>query len=191
VEEQIAAAAIGWNGGNLTLGEVAAVNIERDILDGLHKVQLESWSVAQGERIQKEQGYKLNVGSDYASDYIVLHPQQKIAQDEKTFTMKMKVTMPSTDDIGIYRSTDNNLGSWQRIKAEVKGHEVTFQTDMGGIYVARTEPDVVAIVGIVRGCLAAVVIIVGTVIYFRRHPEKWDGLKHSCTKAQKSTQNKV
>ncbi|XP_077997419.1 protein DD3-3-like isoform X2 [Glandiceps talaboti] len=191
VEEKIAAASIGWNGGNLTLGEVAAVNIERDILSELHQIQLEAWSIAQGERVQEEQGHKMTAGSAYASDYIVLHPQQKLTQEDKTFIMKMKVTMPSTDEIKIFHSTNDNLGSWQRIKAEVKGHEVTFETDMGGIYVARTEPNVVAIVGIVIGCLAAVVLIVGTIIYFRRHPDKWDSLKHGCNIAKKSTQSEV
>ncbi|XP_070559546.1 protein DD3-3-like [Ptychodera flava] len=192
VDQQIAAASIGWNGGSLTASDgVASVTIERGTFEDLQRLQLEVWGVEQGEAALASQGRKISVGANYASDYVVLYPQQQMTPDDKVLTMKMKVTMPSTDDYSVYRTNSENFASWHKVSAQLVGDEVIFETDRGGVYVVRTEPDVVAIVGIVIGCVAVLAIVIGTIIYFRRHPDHWDGLKGKCSYAKKSTQNKV
>ncbi|XP_006822467.2 protein DD3-3-like [Saccoglossus kowalevskii] len=191
VEQIISGAAIGWNGGNLTIDGLAGIHVERDTLDDLYKFQMEVWAAKQGEAAMHQIGRQISVGTGYASDYVVLHPQQKVTQDDKTFTMKIKVTHPTTEDIAVYRSNADTFSSWHRVSAVKQGDSVLFETQEGGVYVVRTESDVAAIVGIVLGCLAAIIIIVGTVIYFRRHPDKWNRVTHSCSRAKKSTQSKV
>ena len=56
---------------------------------------------------------------------------------------------------------------------------------------ARTMPDKAAIAGIVVTCIIIVIVIGGSVFYFRRHPDKWKSMKTSCVNACRSCQKTV
>ena len=56
---------------------------------------------------------------------------------------------------------------------------------------ARTMPDKAAIAGIVVTCIIIVIVIGGSVFYFRRHPDKWKSIKTSCVNACRSCQKTV
>lgn len=56
---------------------------------------------------------------------------------------------------------------------------------------ARTMPDKAAIAGIVITCIIIVIVIGGSVFYFRRHPDKWKSMKTSCVNVFRSCQRKV
>lgn len=56
---------------------------------------------------------------------------------------------------------------------------------------ARSSTNVGLIVGVVIACLIVVVIIVGTTIYCRKHPEKWSETKRTFTNCHRSLQRTV
>ena len=43
----------------------------------------------------------------------------------------------------------------------------------GGLYVARKHRDVAMIAGITLACVFVLVVVIGTIIYYRRKPEAW------------------
>ena len=43
----------------------------------------------------------------------------------------------------------------------------------GGLYVARRHRDVAMIAGITLACVFVLVVVIGTIIYYRRKPDAW------------------
>ena len=68
---------------------------------------------------------------------------------------------------------------------------VEFQTQYGGVFVARKHSALGAIVGIVAACVVVALLVVATIIYFKRNPGKWQRMKQGVKYAERSTQNKV
>ena len=73
----------------------------------------------------------------------------------------------------------------------IRSITVLFTLFSGGVYVARTLPDSAAIAGIVVTCLIIVIVIGGTTLYFRRHPDKWRSVKSSCVNGCRSCKTSV
>lgn len=44
---------------------------------------------------------------------------------------------------------------------------------LGGFYVARNHRDVGLIAGITLACVFVMVLIIGTIVYYRKKPEAW------------------
>ena len=92
-----------------------------------------------------------------------------------TFEIRMK-----TQEVGglevmtIYRSTSDKLEDWEEVDdVDMDGRWASIKAQEGGVYVARSQAHVGAIVGIVVGCLAFVaIVVVGVVVYMRMNPEK-------------------
>ena len=112
------------------------------------------------------------VGEKYESDFLVIMPEGKIS--DGNYKIEMKVgKIDGLELIGMYRSTSSKLKNWEKVDAEFKDGWATIKTNEGGVYVARSEPYVGAIAGIVVACVVVVaaLVVVG-VVYMRMNPEK-------------------
>ena len=79
-----------------------------------------------------------------------------------------------------------------QVDAELNGGYASFQIQEGGVFVARTGgKDIGMIVGVTILCLALLAIVIGTVVYFKRHPGKWTAVSTSCRNAERSLHSKV
>ena len=104
--------------------------IREDTLDGVKSIKLEEWSSDVGNKKIAEKGGWLKMGDDYASKFMAVYPMQKLAQDGKSFMMKMKVQKSSGSDTYIYHSTD--MKTWSRVSGvSMEGGTATFQASMG------------------------------------------------------------
>ncbi|XP_013398503.1 protein DD3-3-like [Lingula anatina] len=171
--------AIGWNGGNVTLGDgKAAVIVSQGTFSKLVKLSVEEWKAEEGEQKVQAANQKVTVGEGYASSYIVVHPEEKFSDEGKKVTLQMKID-PGSSEIGIYRTSSSNFATWTKVDAEVNDGIAQFQVAEGGVYVARTVPQVGLIVGIVVTILVIVALVVGTVVYFKKNPNKWNNIRRS------------
>lgn len=120
---------------------------------------------------------------------MALYPETKLTTQGKTITMKIKLN--ADKDVSIYRSTTDNLHSWVEMDAEINNGVASFQTSHGGVYVATTSSNLAFIVGIVVGCVVIAIIVIATVVYFKRNPGKWQKMKNKMHYAERSMQDKV
>ncbi|GFO44396.1 protein dd3-3-like [Plakobranchus ocellatus] len=135
---QYVMAAIGWLGGNVTLGDgVASLAVNEGIFDGLKKVRLEKWSTIEGEKSMKEAGRYLDEGDGYASDFYLVTPEDLVRADQpgKTFTFEMRVT--HSEKVEVYHST-LDFTDWSRTDADIRDGMARVQAQRGGIFVARS-----------------------------------------------------
>jgi hypothetical protein len=56
---------------------------------------------------------------------------------------------------------------------------------------ARSTTNVGLIVGVVIACVVALVIVIGTTVYCRKHPDKWTSTKRTFTNCHRSLQRTV
>ncbi|KAK3102217.1 hypothetical protein FSP39_009657 [Pinctada imbricata] len=179
--------AIGWTGGMVTLADSqAVVMVEQGDFSSLQKLRMEEWTVDQAQsRIRSPPA-----GDDYASSLVILYPEEKLTVEGQSITMQLKLNSDDSD-ITVYRSTSNNMGSWTRIDTSVSNGMAEFQTQYGGVYVARKHSNIGPIVGIVAAVVVVALIVVATIVYFKRNPGKWTRLMSGAKKAERSVQNKV
>lgn len=184
---------IGSRGGEILFGDdKEGVWIEPQALKSLETIQIQRYSPDEGEKMIKDRGGKMGVGSDYASDFVVLNPQNLRTVGGKKISVKVKVDSSVTSPPQMFRANEQeNFRTWYKVDAEISDGVASFQTEQGGAYVARTVPNHAAIAGIVVGVVVLVCIIVGTACYFKHKPEKWTRLRTACSGAKRSLQNKV
>ena len=123
--------------------------------------------------------YFISQSDKVASDFLVVHPEEQITEEGKTFIVEMEVDAGGSDNVVVYRSS-TNAPAWTRVQAQVENNLATFETGEGGVYVAvgHTKDGVIA--GAVVGALLLVAIIVGaTVFYCRKNPGKLESVKRT------------
>merc|ERR1719494_579891 len=121
------------------------------------------------------------IGSGYASGFLVVSPQGKLTKEGEKVTMKLKVDSESMSQTKIYRGQEGDLATWEEMDADISDGVASFQTDQGGLYVARKHTSYGTVAGIIIACLILVVVVGGSVIYFRRYPDKWQRIRTSCS----------
>ncbi|GFO22636.1 protein dd3-3-like [Plakobranchus ocellatus] len=134
--------AIGWLGGNVTLGDgLARLKVNEGTFDDLKKVRLEKWSTTGGEKAMKAAGRYLDEGDGYVSDFYVVTPEDLVAADQpdKTFTFEMQIS--NSDDVEVYHATLDFSG-WSRTDADIRGGMARVQAQRGGIFIARSHSKV-------------------------------------------------
>lgn len=182
--------AIGWMGGQLKVADSKArVDVQQGTFSRLHKLSLSELSPEDGMNIVKSKGSNINAGDEFASNFIILSPETKLTDDGKTVKVMMSVEDKSS--IEIYRSDSETFGSWSKVNANINNGLAEFQTDQGGVFVARAHSNTGPIIGIVVGVLAVGLIVIAAVVYFKRNPQKWAALKGSAKYAEKSLSDKV
>lgn len=165
--------------------------IQQGALQSLVDIRLEIWNRNDGERrIVAAQG-SMKVGDGYASDYLVVYPFANFSS--QPFEMTLKLDSKVTSEIHIYHSSYlNNAQSWRRVpNVDIKNNIARFSRHEGGIYVARTQPATAAIVGIVIAVIAGVVVVLASVIYFKRRPEAWTNVSDRARNIHRSLQSKI
>ncbi|XP_057296382.1 protein DD3-3-like isoform X2 [Hydractinia symbiolongicarpus] len=165
---------VGYSGGAVQLSDNEGVWIKPATVQDGKQIRVEQWDESAGEEVVKQQGGELNKGDSYESKYFVVYPFEKLANGAEV-TIKMKV---ESDDAEIYHSTDYK--NWREISgADISDNVATFQAREGGVYVARKSDNskTSTIVGGVIGGIVAIVLIVGIVIFCRKHPETGANLK--------------
>ena len=91
----------------------------------------------------------------------------------------MKVSPGSLEDVVIYR-TNSDSSSWTRVSAQVDSGFANFESEEGGVYVAVGYQKAGVIAGAVIGALLGVaLVVVATVFYCRKNPEKLNSFKRS------------
>lgn len=182
---------IGWMGGQLKIPDSKAwVKVEQGTFSKLHTLKLNEWSSNDGLNLMKSKGGDISVGDDFASDFIVLAPETKLTDNGKKVTIGIDINEDASD-IGIYRSNTENFGGWTKVDASINGGMAEFQTDQGGVFVARSHTNVGPIIGIVVGLLVVALIVIAAVVYFKKNPTKWMAMKGNAKYVEKSLSNKV
>lgn len=188
----VAHAAIGSLGGKVSLSDGSMeVEVAPGAFEELKKITIQQWTTAQGEERMRGFNREMTVGKDYASNFFMLSPEEALSEGEKGFTARMKIN--TDDDVSVYRTTSDSFATWIEVKdVSISDGKATFQAQHGGVYVARTDKDNVGmIVGITIACVVVVAVIVGAVVYFRRHPAKWQAVRSTCRNAERSFHSKV
>ncbi len=55
------------------------------------------------------------MGDNYASPFVVIHPEQKLTAQDKTFTVEMDINVGSTDSVKIYRTNSASFATWTSV----------------------------------------------------------------------------
>ena len=93
--------------------------------------------------------------------------------------------------VDVYRTNSDNFATWTNVDSDINDGVARLQLDKGGVYVARRRTNVGLIVGLTVSAIAVVAIIVGGVVYFRRHPRKWIEVESKVRKAERSLKSNV
>lgn len=96
----------------------------------------------------------------------------------------------------VYHSKTASANSWTEVSIESSSDKsVTFQAQEGGIYYAKSEPNIPLYAGIAAACFVVFVIVIGAIVYFHKHPEKWSKIRKNTAQhvqyAKRSFQAKV
>jgi len=182
---------IGQMGGFVSLNDGGtSLTVEENTFSNLKKISIEKWSIKDGEAVMSSKNKAINAGDSYASDFIRVSPEELIEDGEDKFITITMVLTDSSDSVKVYRAP-NDISDWTRVDAEINSGQAKVQAQRGGVYIARSESNIGMTVGIAVGCAALLVVILGTVLYFRRNPTKWTAVKTNCRNAERSLHSKV
>ena len=67
----------------------------------------------------------LQLGSGYASEFVVINPQNRLTMDGQTVDVEMRVD--GGNNIKVYRSQEGAFSNWQEVEASVEGGVARFQ----------------------------------------------------------------
>lgn len=81
----------------------------------------------------------------------------------------------------VYHSFPETFATWTQMDYSMEDGMVRLNVKQGGAYIVRGRQSVGAIVGIIVGSVALVLVIAGIVAFFVLNPDKWTGLKSALT----------
>lgn len=110
---------------------------------------------------------------------MTIYPTGQITTADETFTLRLFLNGSTSDVVELFRSDPESFTTWEKVEFSRQGNALAVQTQSGGTYVATGSSNAGQIAGIVIGCIAAAVLIIGAVVYFRMHPEKLTNLTKS------------
>ena len=136
--------------------------------------------------------FSLQVGDGFASKFVVIYPQRPLSHPNQPLTVSMKVDT-SAHGLAIYHTNSENFATWTRVDAQIDNNNnmATFKTHEGGVFVARYQTNVPLVVGMVITLLVFVMIVVGSIVYFRRYPEKWESVTQRYRDVRRSMTERV
>ncbi|XP_071960552.1 protein DD3-3-like [Antedon mediterranea] len=188
-DEAIIYKSIGTTGGSVATTH-SSIRFDAGDLNQLYDIRLEEWTPEVGEKIVQSYGREVNVGKHYESNFINLGPVGNLTKNGRTFSMQINLNDDSYDVLSVYYS-DDDFRTWNEVDAELQNDKVTFEAQKGGVYIVRGNPNIGLIVGCVIAALVFVLLIVGSVMYFRKNPDKWAGIRASCSASAKSVDGRV
>ena len=137
------------------------------------------WHPDQGKwEIERANGDPEDIpGQKIESNFVTVYPTGQITVPGQTFTMRLILNGSTSDSIELYRSDpDASYATWEKVDFTQQSTTLSFETEQGGTYVATGSSNGGKIAGIVIGVLAAVVLVIGAVVYFRMNPDKLSNL---------------
>ena len=139
------------------------------------------WDPNQGKwEIEQVQGDPNQIpGQVIESNFVTVYPVGQITTPDRQFTLQLKLNGTSSDNLELYRSDPDNFATWEKMEYTRNGNALAVMTQTGGTYVVTGSTSAGQIAGIVIGVLAAVVLVVGAVVYFKMHPDKLAGLTNN------------
>lgn len=172
--------AIGWTGGTI-YSENSIVVFEQGTLNQLFDIKLEEWETGRGEEQIEEIGGETEIpGDDYLSKFILLYPTEAFTANDSTFALSIKVSGDGSN-MEVYHSFPETFATWTQMDYSMEDGMVRLNVKQGGAYIVRGRQSVGAIVGIIVGSVALVLVIAGIVAFFVLNPDKWTGLKSALT----------
>ncbi|XP_065192405.1 protein DD3-3-like [Sycon ciliatum] len=189
---------IGLNGGNLTMpSRSTMVHVPRGAFGQLHNLRVESWPTRDCQQLLESLGSSILSDGTTASDCLALYPEGRLTVNGAKMRLSMSLKEnQAASSIRVYQTTASSASSWSEVTVtSVENNIVTFESQQGGLYVAKEDPNFIVIGSIVAACLIAVIILVGALVYFKRYPGKISSMRRSIgrnyTYLRRSMQSRV
>jgi hypothetical protein len=112
---------------------VQGVWVQRGTFTSLKPISLEEWSKSEGEAKVEAMGGSVDVGDSYASNFLVIDPQEKLTEGDKKFSVTLKVDSSMSGTVTVYKSDKNNP-QWQKVDADIDDGVAKMQVDSGKIF---------------------------------------------------------
>ena len=81
-------------------------------------------------------GGSVDMGDSYASNFLVINPQEKVTEGDKTFTVTMKVDSSMSGTVSVYKTTEKNAAQWHKVDADIEDGIAKMQQDQGKVLLA-------------------------------------------------------
>lgn len=78
-------------------------------------------------------GASVDVGDGYASNFLVVNPQEKLTEGDKKFSVTMKVDASMSGTVTVYKA-DANSPQWRKVDADIDDGVAKMQVDSGMCY---------------------------------------------------------
>ena len=112
---------------------VQGVWVQRGTFSSLKPITLEEWSKSDGEARAEAMGASVDVGDGYASNFLVVNPQEKLTEGDKKFSVTMKVDSSMSGTVTVYKA-DANSPQWRKVDADIDDGVAKMQVDSGMCY---------------------------------------------------------
>lgn len=75
-------------------------------------------------------GASVDVGDSYVSNFLVINPQEKLTDGDKTFSVTLKVDSSMSGTVTVYKADKNNP-QWRKLDADIDDGIAKMQVDSG------------------------------------------------------------
>lgn len=104
--------------------------VDRGTFNSLKPITLEEWSKSDGESQVEAMGRSVDVGDSYASNFLVINPQEKLTDGDKKFSVTLKVDSSMSGTVNVYKSDKNNP-EWRKVDSNIEDGVAKMQVDSG------------------------------------------------------------
>lgn len=84
-------------------------------------------------------GASVDVGDSYASNFLVINPQEKLTEGDKKFSVTLKVDSSMSGTVTVYKADKNNL-QWRKVDADIDDGIAKMQVDSGMLFKLSSFP---------------------------------------------------
>ena len=99
----------------------------------MKSISIEELPKAEGEAQVEAMGGSVDVGDDYASNFLIINPQEKLTDGDKMFTVTMKVESGTAGTATVYKTNKNSKGRWVKVDAEINEGVAKMQVNEGNL----------------------------------------------------------
>ncbi|KJE92614.1 hypothetical protein CAOG_03538 [Capsaspora owczarzaki ATCC 30864] len=181
-DNKVVTTALGWNGGWAVADDKNRLWADVGTFNQLWPVTVNTIPVGSLDALPFD---------SVASHFVEVYPPELATAPGKTFTLQMAYESSATETFAVYRAPTRNAAIWTQVDADMSGDIAAVQGTQGGAYVVVNKPNVGAIVGATVACVAVLVIVATTVIYFKKNPAKWEAAKKKAMYLKRSMDSKV
>lgn len=110
---------------------VQGVWVNRGTFSGLKHISVEEWSKTDGEAQVEAMGGSVDVGDDYASNFLAIYPQEKLTDGDKKFSVTLKVDSSMSGTVTVYTTSKDTPRQWRKVDAKINEGVALMQVDRG------------------------------------------------------------